>query len=93
MLKVKHLKKTYTVGNLITKAVNNLSIEFRETEFVAVLGPSGCGKTTFLNLLGALDHPDFGKSVYMGINFLILMKESLIDTAITRSVLFFKLTT
>lgn len=61
MLKVKHLKKTYTVGNLITKAVNNLSIEFRETEFVAVLGPSGCGKTTFLNLLGALDHPDFGE--------------------------------
>lgn len=61
MLKVKNLKKTYTVGDFKTKAVDDLSIEFRQTEFVAILGPSGCGKTTLLNILGALDRPDSGE--------------------------------
>ncbi|MGI6787482.1 MAG: ATP-binding cassette domain-containing protein [Acholeplasmataceae bacterium] len=60
MLKITNLKKTYTVGNLVTKAVDDISIEFRNDEFVAILGPSGCGKTTFLNLIGALDRPDSG---------------------------------
>lgn len=60
MLKITNLKKTYTVGNLVTKAVDDISIEFRNDEFVAILGPSGCGKTTFLNLIGALDRPDLG---------------------------------
>ena len=61
MLKVQNLKKTYTVGDFVTKAVDDLSIEFRQTEFVAILGPSGCGKSTFLNILGALDRPDSGE--------------------------------
>ncbi|MGI6787484.1 MAG: ATP-binding cassette domain-containing protein [Acholeplasmataceae bacterium] len=61
MLKVQNLRKTYTIGDFVTKAVDDLSIEFRETEFVAILGPSGCGKTTLLNILGALDRPDSGE--------------------------------
>ena len=60
MLKVENLKKTYTVGDFVTRAVDDLSIEFRQTEFVAILGPSGCGKTTLLNIIGALDRPDSG---------------------------------
>ncbi|MGI6781335.1 MAG: ATP-binding cassette domain-containing protein [Acholeplasmataceae bacterium] len=61
MLKVKDLKKTFTVGDFVTNAVDGISIEFRQAEFVAILGPSGCGKTTFLNILGALDRPDSGE--------------------------------
>ena len=61
MLKVQNLKKTYTVGDFVTNAVDDLSIEFRQTEFVAILGPSGCGKSTLLNILGALDRPDSGE--------------------------------
>jgi putative ABC transport system permease protein len=60
MLKIDNLTKTYTVGKFVTKALDNLSIEFRQREFVGVLGPSGCGKTTLLNMIGALDTPDTG---------------------------------
>ena len=60
MLKITDLKKTYTVGDFVTKAVDGISIEFRQEEFVAILGPSGCGKTTLLNIVGALDRPDSG---------------------------------
>lgn len=68
MLKVENLKKTYAIGNFVTKAVDNLSIEFRESEFVAILGPSGCGKTTLLNILGTLDQPDSGTISLYGNN-------------------------
>lgn len=61
MLKIQNLKKTYTVGDFVAKAVDGISIEFRQAEFVAILGPSGCGKTTLLNILGALDRPDSGE--------------------------------
>ena len=61
MLKLTNLKKTYTVGDFVTNAVDGISIEFRQQEFVAILGPSGCGKTTLLNIIGALDRPDSGE--------------------------------
>lgn len=61
MLRIKNLKKTFGSDNFITKAVDNISVEFRQTEFVCVLGPSGCGKSTFLNLIGALDKPNSGE--------------------------------
>ncbi|MGI6782477.1 MAG: ATP-binding cassette domain-containing protein [Acholeplasmataceae bacterium] len=66
MLKINNLKKTFGVENLITKAIDDISIKFRQTEFVCVLGPSGCGKSTFLNLIGALDKPDSGEISLFG---------------------------
>lgn len=66
MLKIKSLKKTYGVDKFVTKAVNRISIEFRESEFVCILGPSGCGKSTFLNLIGALDKPNSGEIYIQG---------------------------
>ncbi|MDD2259202.1 MAG: ATP-binding cassette domain-containing protein [Bacilli bacterium] len=55
MLKLKNIVKNYKVGEGIVKAVKNVSLEFRKSEFVAILGPSGCGKTTLLNIIGGLD--------------------------------------
>ena len=56
MLKLKNIKKDYTVADYKVHALKGVSIEFRESEFVSILGPSGCGKTTMLNIIGGLDH-------------------------------------
>ena len=50
MLKLKDIKKDYTVGDSTVHALKGVELEFRENEFVAILGHSGCGKTTLLNL-------------------------------------------
>ena len=55
MLSLKNITKDYKVGDSTVKALRGVSINFRESEFVAVLGPSGCGKTTLLNIIGGLD--------------------------------------
>lgn len=60
MLEIQHIKKSYTIGDITTKALDDISISFREKEFVAILGASGSGKTTFLNIIGGLDRYDSG---------------------------------
>ncbi len=55
MLKLKNITKNYVMGDTKVEALNGVSIEFRENEFVSILGPSGCGKTTLLNIIGGLD--------------------------------------
>ena len=56
MLKLLNITKEYRIDdNDVTLALNNVSIEFRQNEFVSILGPSGCGKTTLLNIVGGLD--------------------------------------
>lgn len=66
MLELKDIKKTYTVGDIETKALDGISVAFREKEFVAILGASGSGKTTALNIIGGLDHYDSGDLVIKG---------------------------
>ena len=66
MLELRDIKKSYTVGDTVTEALKGISIDFRESEFVAVLGPSGCGKTTLLNVVGGLDKYDSGDLVISG---------------------------
>lgn len=66
MLQLKHLKKSYHVGDTVTRALNDVSISFRDREFVAILGPSGSGKTTLLNVIGGLDRYDTGDLVING---------------------------
>ena len=68
MIEIRDITKTYTTGDLVQRALDGVSVTFRESEFVAVLGPSGSGKTTFLNILGGFDHADSGDIVVNGVS-------------------------
>jgi putative ABC transport system ATP-binding protein len=67
MIKIHNLSKVYTTEEVETTALNSISLEINEGEFVAVMGPSGCGKSTLLNVLGLLDNPSEGE-YYFGEN-------------------------
>ena len=66
MLQLKDLRKSYHVGDTVTHALDDVSISFRNQEFVAILGPSGSGKTTLLNVIGGLDRYDSGDLIING---------------------------
>lgn len=68
MIQLKNIHKTYVAGDTVVNALNDISITFREKEFVSILGPSGCGKTTLLNILGGLDRYDSGDIIVNGIS-------------------------
>ena len=66
MLQLKNIVKTYTVGDTVVHALNGISLNFRNSEFVSILGPSGCGKTTTLNIIGGLDRYTSGDLLING---------------------------
>jgi len=66
MLKLKEIKKDYLSGDSAVHALKGVSLEFRESEFVAILGHSGCGKTTLLNIIGGLDKYTSGDLIING---------------------------
>jgi putative ABC transport system ATP-binding protein len=66
MIKITNLEKYYRTEEVETVALNKLSFEIKEGEFVAVMGPSGCGKSTLLNIVGLLDDPDGGSFLFNG---------------------------
>ena len=66
MLKVENLQKSFFTEEIETIALNGVSFEVKEGEFVAVMGPSGCGKSTLLNILGLLDNPTGGSYSLLG---------------------------
>ena len=68
MLKLKHIRKEYKTGELLQKALDDVSLSLRDNEFVAILGPSGSGKTTLLNIIGGLDRYDSGEMIINGIS-------------------------
>ena len=68
MLQLNNISKSYTTGNFTQRALDDVSISFRDNEFVAILGPSGSGKTTLLNIVGGLDHYDSGDLVIDGVS-------------------------
>ncbi len=67
MISIKSLEKIYRTEEIETVALNKISLDVKEGEFVAIMGPSGCGKSTLLNILGLLDDPDEGSFVFNGI--------------------------
>ncbi len=67
MLQLSEVRKSYTTGDFTQVALDDVSISFRDNEFVAILGPSGSGKTTLLNVVGGLDHYDSGNLVIDGV--------------------------
>ena len=68
MLQIKEIHKEYKTGSLIQKALDGVSLNLRDNEFVAILGPSGSGKTTLLNIIGGLDRYDSGDLIINGVS-------------------------
>ena len=68
MLQIKDISKEYRTGTLVQKALDHVSLNLRDNEFVAILGPSGSGKTTLLNIIGGLDRYDSGDLIINGIS-------------------------
>ncbi len=68
MIQIENLMKVFRTEEVETTAINNISLNVKEGEFVAIMGPSGCGKSTMLNILGLLDNPSGGKFVFNNID-------------------------
>ena len=68
MLELKKITKVYKTGDFEQKALDEVSVSFRENEFVSILGPSGSGKTTMLNIIGGLDNYTSGNLIINGVS-------------------------
>jgi putative ABC transport system ATP-binding protein len=69
MISLKNIEKYYRTDEVETTALNGVSFDVENGEFVAIMGPSGCGKSTLLNILGMLDNPDAGEYRFMSMKF------------------------
>jgi putative ABC transport system ATP-binding protein len=79
VLELRKVNKIYDGSEIPVHAVNNVSLDFDQAEFVAIVGPSGSGKTTLLNLIGGLDMPTSGEIIIDGTNLSKLKSSQLID--------------
>ena len=79
VIETNKLAKTYQQGEVQVNALNDVSVNFKEGEFTAIVGPSGSGKTTFLNAIGGLDIPDSGKVIINSTDITQLKSNQLID--------------
>ena len=68
MLQIQEISKTYRTGDFVQTALDKVSLNLRDNEFVAVLGPSGSGKTTLLNIIGGLDRYETGDVIINGVS-------------------------
>lgn len=75
IISIKNIDKTYESGSITVQALESVSFQINEGEFVAIVGPSGSGKTTLLNIVGGLDSPDGGE-VMIGKTDITKIKES-----------------
>jgi len=79
ILELKKVNKIYNESEVPVHAVRDVTLEFEEGEFTAIVGPSGSGKTTLLNLIGGLDMPTSGEIIINGVNLAKLKPSQLID--------------
>lgn len=79
IIEIRNISKIYNETEIEVRAVNNVSLEFSEGEFAAIVGPSGSGKTTLLNLIGGLDSPTAGEIIVEGTDLSKLKSSQLID--------------
>jgi len=79
VLELKNVNKIYDSSEIAVHAVNDVTLDFTEAEFAAIVGPSGSGKTTLLNLIGGLDMPTSGEIIIDGTNLSRLKPSQLID--------------
>ena len=84
LLEAKGLKKTYRMGKILVPALQGITFDVKEGEFVAVFGPSGSGKSTLLHLLGGLDRPDEGEVSVDGISFSTLNDNALAEVRLRK---------
>lgn len=68
MIRIENVTKTFTMGEEVIKALDNINFTVKKGEFVSIIGPSGSGKSTLMNMLGLLDVPDNGKYLLDGID-------------------------
>ena len=66
MIQIENLQKIFQTDEVETWALNEVSLDVKAGEFMAIMGPSGCGKSTLLNIIGLLDTPTRGKYVLNG---------------------------
>ena len=93
MLQIRDICKEYRTGSLVQKALDKVSLNLRDNEFVAILGPSGSGKTTLLNIIGGLDRYDTGDLIINGISTKNIRTGTGIPTGTIRSGLYFRVIT
>jgi putative ABC transport system ATP-binding protein len=79
VLEIKNVHKIYNETEIQVHAINDVTLDFEEAEFAAIVGPSGSGKTTLLNLIGGLDNPTEGEIIIDGTNLAKLKSSALID--------------
>lgn len=79
MIHISNLSKIYTTGDVETKALDRVSFDVKEGEFVAIMGPSGSGKSTLMHMIGALDTPTSGEYILDGENVSTLSDDQLAD--------------
>ena len=79
VIETRNLKRYYQQGDFTVKALNDVSLNFQDGEFTAIIGPSGSGKTTFLNAIGGLDTPNSGKIIINKTDISSLNQNQLID--------------
>jgi len=84
LLEAKGLKKTYRMGKILVPALQRVTFDVAEGEFLAVFGPSGSGKSTLLHLLGGLDRPDEGEVFVDGISFSTLNDNALAEVRLRK---------
>jgi putative ABC transport system ATP-binding protein len=85
MIQLKDIKKTYIMGENVVHALNGISVEIEDDEFVAIIGPSGSGKSTLMNVIGCLDVADEGSYILDGQN-IIDYTESQLSTLRNRKI-------
>lgn len=77
LLRLHQVSRIFTIGDQKVKAVDNISLEIKSGEFLAIQGPSGCGKSTLMYIMGCLDKPTKGEIIFEGENISVLSEEKL----------------